>query len=142
MQDFAIEQVELSQRLAMSQARMEAAALARKEQSRADRKAGRLTEGVVNGLRACTIPQLVRAKKLCDEFIWDQRHAPPKADCRQPFTLAVLLSIPFRNQRYQFEIVRNTRRAAKTYINGPLLVSILEGRESCFQKSGWEEKFS
>src|SRR5438552_17688513 len=75
MQDFAIEQVELSQRLAMSQARMEAAALARKEQSRADRKAGRLTEGVVNGLRACTIPQLVRAKKLCDEFIWDQRHA-------------------------------------------------------------------
>jgi hypothetical protein len=119
VQDFSIDQIELQKRIAESNARREAEALAQKEQSRADRKAGRLTDGVVNGLRACTIPQLMRAKRLCNEFIWDQRHAPPKADCRQPFTLAVLLSIPFRNQRYQFEIVRNTRRAAKTYINGP-----------------------
>jgi hypothetical protein len=105
--------------MAAMNARREADALAQKEKSRADRKAGRLTQGVINGLRACTIPQLLRAKKLCDKFTWDQRHAPPKEDCTPPFVLRVLLSIPVRNVRYQLEIIRNTRRADKIYVNGP-----------------------
>jgi hypothetical protein len=116
MQDFAIlDQVELSQRLAMSQARMEAAALAQKEQKQADRKAGRVPEGVHNGLRSCTIAQLRKAKKLCDQFIWDQQHAPSDEDCSEvkPFILRILLSIPYRNQRFRFEITRSTKKAEK-----------------------------
>lgn len=117
MQDFSIDQIELQKRLAESNARREAEALARKEQSRADRKVGRLTEGVVNGLRACTIPQLIRAKKLCNEFIWDQRHAPPKADCRlQSQSCGQSLSAISVISLKLFAILR---RAAKTYINGP-----------------------
>jgi hypothetical protein len=30
-----------------------------------------------------------------------------------------VLSIPVRNVRYQLEIIRNTRRADKIYVNGP-----------------------
>jgi hypothetical protein len=59
VQDFSIDQVELQKRIDERDARIEADALAQKEQRRADRKAGLLTEGVVNGLRACTIPQLI-----------------------------------------------------------------------------------
>jgi hypothetical protein len=83
MQDFSVDQIELRKRLDAMNARREAAALAQKEKSRADRKAGRLTQGVINGLRAYTIPQLLRAKKLCDKFIWDQRHAPLDEDCSE-----------------------------------------------------------
>jgi hypothetical protein len=121
MQDFAVDQVELAQRVAASQARMEAHALERKEQKRADRKAGRVPEGVYNGLRSCTIDQLQKAKKLCDEFIWDQQHAPPDEDCDEDraFILRVLLSIPYRNQRFRYEITRSTRKAEKVYVNGP-----------------------
>ena len=85
MQDFSIDQVELAQRLAASKARGEAESLERKAQKRADRKAGRLPEGVYNGLRSCTIDQLRKAKKLSDKFIWDQRHAPPEEDCAKPY---------------------------------------------------------
>lgn len=99
MQDFSPDQLEFRKRLEETNARREAAALAQKEQGRADRKAGKLTQGVVNGLRACTIPQLLRAKKLCDRFIWDQKHPPLDEDCGEdrPFVLKVLLSIPYRN---------------------------------------------
>lgn len=121
MQDFTLDQVELGQRLAMSQARIEAAALARKEQKQADRKAGRIPEGVSKGLRSCTVDQLRKAKKLCDKFIWDQQHAPPDGDCAEdrPFILNVLLSIPYRNQRFRYEITRSTKKAEKVYVNGP-----------------------
>lgn len=121
MQYFAIDQDELAQRVAQSGARMEAEALARKEQKRADRKAGRLPEGVCNGLRSCTIAQLKKAKKLCDGFIWDQLHAPPDEDCDEdtPFIVQVLLSIPCRNQRFRLEITRSSKKAEKVYVNGP-----------------------
>lgn len=121
MQDFAVDQVELRERLDAMNARREAAALAQKEKNRADRKAGRLTPGVINGLRACTIPQLLKAKKLCDKFISDQRHAPQDEDCGEdkPFILKVLLSVPHRNQRFRLEIIRSTRKAEKVYVNGP-----------------------
>jgi hypothetical protein len=121
MQDFSADQVELRKRLAEMNARREAAALGQKEKRRADRKAGRLSQGVVNGLRACTIPELRNAKKLCDKFIWDQRHAPSDADCGEdrPFILKVLLSVPHRNQRFRLEIIRSTKKAEKVYVNGP-----------------------
>jgi hypothetical protein len=121
MQDFSVDQVELRERLDAMNARREAAALAQKEKSRADRKAGRLSQGVINGLRACTIPQLLRAKKLCDKFIWDQRHAPLDEDCGEdrPFILKVLLSVPHRNERFRFEFIRSTKKAEKVYVNGP-----------------------
>lgn len=121
MQDFAVDQVEFRKRIEATNAQIEAAALAQKEQSRADRKAGRLTRGVINGLRACTIAQLLRAKKLCDKFIWDQKHPPSDQDCNEdrPFILKVLLSIPYRNQRFRFEITRSTKKAEKVYVNGP-----------------------
>lgn len=121
MQDFAIDQVELTRRIAMSRAQMEAAALAEKERKGADRKEGKPPEGVYNGLRGCTIAQLRNAKKLCDKFIWDQQHPPPDEDCDEDraFILRVLLSIPYRNQRFRFEIARSTKKAEKVYVNGP-----------------------
>jgi hypothetical protein len=91
----------------------------RKEERRALRRRGGLPERAYESLRTCTIPQLLKAKKLCDEFIRDQREAPPDENCDKPFTIAILLSVPLRNVRYRYEIVRSTKRAEKIYINGP-----------------------
>jgi len=115
MQDFSIDQVELGKRIEAMNARNEAETLERKEQKRADRKVGRVPEGVCKGLRSCTVDQLRKAKKLCDKFIWDQQHAPPDEDCDEdrPFILKILLSIPHRNQRFRFEITRSTKKAEK-----------------------------
>jgi hypothetical protein len=49
MQDFSIDQIEFRKRIEAMNARREAEALAQKEKNRADRKAGLLTQGVING---------------------------------------------------------------------------------------------
>ena len=121
MQDYSLDQVELGQRLAAMKARVEADAARREQERRADRKAGRLSERVRNALRACTVPQLLKAKKLCDKFISDQRHAPSDADCDEDhgFIVQVLLSVPCRNQSYRYEITRSSKKAQKVCVNGP-----------------------
>jgi hypothetical protein len=121
MQNYSVDQVQLRRRLAEMQARIDADAAQREQERRDDRKAGKLSKRVYNALRACTVPQLLKAKKQCDKFIWDQRHAPSDGDCNddRPFILKVLLSIPHRNQRFRFEIIRTTKKAEKVYVNGP-----------------------
>lgn len=112
-------QVSLERRFTLSQERIEAEALRRTEALRSERKAGRVPERVSNSLRTCTVAQLFKAKKLCDRFIWDQRHAPSEDDCYKSFIVEVLLSIPHRNQRYRLELIRTSMRAEKVYVNGP-----------------------
>ena len=121
MQNYSLDQAELRQLLAESQARIETDAAQREQKRRDDRKAGRLSERVSKALRACTVPQLLKAKKLCDKFIWDQRHAPSDGDCDEDngFIVQVLLSVPWRNQRFRYEITRSSKKKEKVYLNGP-----------------------
>jgi hypothetical protein len=119
MPKFSLDQVDLAARLAEMEARREKETQERKEQRKADRVAGRPSEAIRNGLRACSIKELFAVKKICDKFIWDQRHAPPDYDCSRPYIVEVLLSISHRNQRFRLEFTRSTKRAAKVYINGP-----------------------
>ena len=119
MQNFSYDKEALFRRLEEYKAQIDADTLKRKEEKRAARIAGKLPEKVYDALRTCTIPQLLEAKKLCHQFITDQKNAPRKVECQKSFVLAVLLSIPVRAKRYQYEIIRNTKRAEKLYVNGP-----------------------
>jgi hypothetical protein len=105
--------------LAETQKYMQARASELVEQRRKLRRIGSLPARVSESLRTCTIPQLLKAKELCDEFIRDQREAPPDEECDKPFAVAVLLSVPLKNERYRYEIVRSSRRAERIYVNGP-----------------------
>lgn len=119
--NFALDQAELQQRMAMWHARIEAHAQEREVQRRANRIAGRVPHAVRDGLRGCTVVQLRNAKRLCDQYIWDQQHPPTDDECsdERPFILRVLLSIPFRKERYRYEIARSTLKADRVYVNGP-----------------------
>jgi hypothetical protein len=119
MPKVSLDQVDLAERFAEMEARREKEAQERKERRKADRVAGRPSEAIRNGLRACSIMELFTIKKICDKFISDQRQAPPDYDCDRPYIVEVLLSIPHRNQRFRLEFTRSTKRAAKVYINGP-----------------------
>jgi hypothetical protein len=119
MHDFSVDRVQFLQRIDDVQKRAAAESARQKEQRRVERAKGLLPDYVRKGLRNCNVPQLLKAKKLCDEYIRDQREAPDDGDCDKPFIVRVLLSVPHGKERYRYEIIRSSKKTEKIYINGP-----------------------
>lgn len=62
-----------------------------------------------------------KGEEVVRQIHQDQKHAPLPADCVKPYTARVLFSATVLNKRYQYEIVRSTRRADKLYFNCPYM---------------------
>jgi hypothetical protein len=92
------------------------------QERRDGRPLGKLTQSLVEKLRSCNQVQLLRAKKLCDRYIEDHRKPPPLNQCGKSYTVHVLESVAVKNQRFQLEFRRTTRRAKRVYVNGPYVV--------------------
>jgi len=93
--------------------------IARDEQRRADRPAGKLTRGLHEKLSSCNIAQLKTAKEVCNQLIARQRKPPNPIECPSRFVEQVLASYGFKNELFRAELRRTTQRADKVYVNGP-----------------------
>jgi hypothetical protein len=92
---------------------------ARRQKLRAERPAGRLSDGLQERLNKCNIAQLEQVKSLCKRLIVRQRNPPLDRDCPNQFAVKVIASFRFRNRLYRVELKRTTKRAEKVYVNGP-----------------------
>lgn len=100
---------------------MKAEAEERVAQRREDRKKGMIGDGLRKRLRACNVQQLENVKKLCKRYVTDHRKAPQEYECGKPYTVKVLVSLPVKNRRFQYEIRRTTRTKPPVQLQGPYL---------------------
>ncbi len=89
---------------------------------RADRVNGRLTQGLHEGLRACTPLQLKTVRKLVSKYEKDHRTPPSLGDCREKQTVEILAHADVYNRRYTLELRRSSRSRGRVYVNGPYAV--------------------
>jgi hypothetical protein len=98
----------------------------REEQAR-KRKEGRLrgelSDSLVERLRSCNPQQLHNVILRCHAFLQDhEKIAPSREDCHRRFRgIAVLVSVPVGNSRYQYEKQPCGKNCSKCPNHGPYL---------------------
>jgi hypothetical protein len=84
---------------------------------------GSLPDSLTGRLRSCNTRQLKTVKALCNRYIKDHRNPPSEIECRKPYTVQILKSVPIKNQRFQLEFRRSQKDADRVYVNGPYVYS-------------------
>jgi hypothetical protein len=108
------------------------------------RKRGLLSPTLRESLRACNVLQLKNVRKLCQQYVQDQRNPPEPFECGEHFTEEVLVSVSLKNKRYQLEIRnRKAKEPGKQYLNGPYLYAYHRDgkyiRQEYFKKVEWKK---
>ena len=100
-------------------ARYERDLQAARQERRAGRPEGMLSDGLQERLTSCNIRQLETVKRISKRLIARQRKPPLERDCPTRFAVRVVASFGYKNRLFRAELKRTTKRAEKVYVNGP-----------------------